>query len=82
MRILDFNMNPICKNIQNNDLYEWDGEKFTNLRTRKSGIVDDETARKIFKFNIDASEIFHEFPLVKDLIHKLNLRADVVSVQK
>jgi len=75
-------MNPIVRHIKSGDLYEWDGEKFTNLRTKKSGIVDDETARKIFKFNMDASEIFHEFPLVKELINKLNLKADVVSVPK
>jgi len=75
-------MHPIVRHIKTNDLYEWDGEKFTNLRTKKSGVVDDETARKIFKFNVDASEIFHEYPLLKDLINKLNLKADVVSLQK
>jgi hypothetical protein len=67
-------MIPICRNIQNNDFYSWDGEKFTNLRTGVSGIIDDETARKVFLFNVEATQIFHEYPLVKELINKLNLK--------
>jgi len=75
-------MKPVCRHIKTGDLYEWDGELFTNLRTGKSGVVDDETARKVFRFNIDASGIFHEYPIVKELIKKLNLKADVVSLPK
>lgn len=78
-------MKPIVRNIQNNDLYEWDGEKFTNLRTGKSGQVDDKKAREIFKFNIEASTIFHEYPIVKELLQKLNMKVEkdgVVSSKK
>jgi hypothetical protein len=74
---------PVVRNIQNNDFYEWDGEKFTNLRTGKSGVVDDEKAREIFKFNIEASQIFHDYPIVKELLSRLNMKSDgVVSMQK
>lgn len=73
---LDFK--PIVRNLQNNDLYEWDGERFTNLRTGKSGVVDDETARKVFVFNVEASQIFNDFPIVKDLIKRLNLKIDKI----
>lgn len=69
-------MNPIVRNIQNNDFYSWDGEKFTNLRTHKSGIVDDEKAREIFRFNVEATQIFHDYPLVRELINRLNLKFD------
>lgn len=67
-------MKPVLRNVQNNDLYEWDGELFTNLRTGRGGKVEDEIAKKIFKFNVGASGIIHEFPLVKELIKKLNLK--------
>lgn len=67
-------MKPIVRHIKTSELYEWDGEKFTNLRTGKSGVVDDETARKIFKFNVEASTIFHEYPIVKQLLSKLNMK--------
>lgn len=69
-------MKPIVRNIQNNDLYEWDGEKFINLRTQKSGAVNDETARKIFKFNLDATELINEYPIMFELIKSLNLKID------
>jgi hypothetical protein len=67
---------PIVRNIQNNDLYSWDGEKFTNLRTLKSGVVDDETARRVFKMNVDATNMINDFPIVKDMIHIFNLKLE------
>jgi ribosomal silencing factor RsfS len=66
-------MKPIVRH-KNGDCYEWDGEKFTNLRTLKSGVVDDEKAREIFKFNVEASQIFHDYPIVKSLLNKLNMK--------
>ncbi len=72
---LDFK--PICRNVQNNDFYQYEGDnKFTNLRTGKSGIVDDEKAREIFKFNLEATSIFNEYPSVLELIQKLNMKSD------
>lgn len=74
--IVKSDFKPVLRNVQNNDLYEWDGEKFTNLRTLKSGVVDDETAKKVFKMNIDATQIINEYPIIKDLINTLNLKIE------
>lgn len=70
-------MRPICRNIQNNDAYEYCGEnKFKNVRTGKEGVVDDEMARKVFRFNVDATNLINDFPLVENLIKSLNLKFD------
>jgi len=67
----------IVRNIQNNDAYEYLGNNvFQNLRTLKSGQVDEETARKIFRINLDATELINEYPMIKELINKLNLKFD------
>lgn len=67
----------ICRNKQNNCVYEYLGEnKFRNMVTGKEGIVDDETARKIFSLNLPATEIIVEYPLVSELIQKCNLKFD------
>jgi hypothetical protein len=67
----------ICRNIQNNVAYEYLGEnKFKNLLTLKEGVVDDETAAKIFKINIDATQIILDNPLVAEFINKLQLKFD------
>lgn len=68
-------MKPILRNIQNNDAYSYDGENnFTNLRTGKSGSIDDETARKVLRFNIEATEIINEYPIIEKMINILNLK--------
>ena len=70
-------MKPIVRNIQTNDLYEYSGENiFLNLRTNKSGNVSNEKANEILKFNIEATEIINEYPIVKELINKLNLKIE------
>ena len=74
-QILDFK--PICRNIQNNDLYEYVGENdFINLRTKKAGSVCDEQAKKVLKINIEASTLINKYPIVKELISRLNLKYD------
>lgn len=76
-------MNPIVRNIQNGDLYFYLGEnRFKNIRTDNEGIVDDETARKIFRINVDATEIINEFPLVIEMIKKINLKIDKPQKQE
>lgn len=68
-------MKPIVRNIQNNDAYEYLGEnKYKNLRTGKSGEVDEETARKIFKVNLELTTMINEFPYLETAIQKLNLK--------
>lgn len=67
----------IVRNIQNNDLYEYLGEnKFVNLRTRQAGTIDDETAARVFKINLEATELIAKYPHLKDFIHTLGLRFD------
>ena len=70
-------MKPIVRNIQNNDLYFYEGEnKFRNIRTGKSGVVDDEAARRVFKINIEATEIINEYPIIEKMIKTLSLKFD------
>lgn len=70
-------MKPVVRNIQNNQLYFYEGENnFKNIRTGAVGNVDDETARKIFKINIEATEVINEYPMVAELIKRLHLKFD------
>lgn len=74
----------IVRNIENNDLYRYlGGNKFRNIRTGNEGAVTDEQAQKIFKINIEATEILNEYPEVENLIKTLNLKFDVsgMSIQ-
>lgn len=67
----------ICRNIQNNDLYRYFGEnKFRNLRTGNEGVLEDENAREVLKINVEATVIINEYPIIEDLIKKLNLKFD------
>lgn len=70
-------MKPICRNIQNHQLYFFEGgNTFRNVVTGKSGEVPDEKAREIFRFNPALSEMMHEYPVVEELIKTLNLKFD------
>ena len=65
----------ICRNIQNNDLYRYLGnDEYKNLRTGNTGKIDPEMAKKVFKINLEATEIINENPIVEDLIKSLNLK--------
>lgn len=73
----------ICRNIQNNGFYRYLGDnRFLNLITQQEGEVDDETARKVFKVNAEATIILHEYPLIEELISKLKLTFDNYKTQK
>lgn len=53
-------MYPICRNIQNECFYKYLGENiFLNIITGESGFIEDETARKIFRINIEATQIIN-----------------------
>lgn len=70
-------MRPICRHISNNDFYEYKGDDiFTNIRTGVSGKVDAEKAKKVFRFNLEATEIINQYPMVELLIKTLNLKCD------
>lgn len=67
----------IVRNIQNNIFYRYLGEnKYRNLATGIEGEIKEDLAQKIFKINIEATEIFNEYPLVEKLIKSLNLKFD------
>lgn len=78
-------MRPICRNIQNNDLYYFNGgNEFENIRTGKKGEVSDELAAKVFRFHPALSNIINENPVVADMIKRLNLKLEsneLVGVQ-
>lgn len=70
---------PICRNVQNQDFYEFlGGNTFRNLRTGKSGEVDESKAAEVLKFNIEMTTLINEFPMVEELIKRLNLKHDGV----
>jgi hypothetical protein len=50
------------------------GNKFRNLVSLEEGIVDDEKAREVFVINLEATELLGEYPLIKELIHKIKLK--------
>lgn len=67
----------IVRNIQNKCLYEYLGEdRYRNLVTGKEGTVTPEQAKDILKINLDATVLLEEYPLIKELINKLQLRCD------
>ena len=68
---------PIVRHIKTNELYSYEGgNKFTNLRTQHSGIVGDGTASKVFKINVEMTQLINEFPIIETMINKLNLIYD------
>jgi hypothetical protein len=67
----------IVRNIQNNQLYQYlGGNKYKNLITGIEGEVSDDMAKKIFKINLQATKIIHDFPVVRTLISELGLTID------
>jgi len=72
-------LNPIVRHKKTSVPYEYLGEnRFVNLVTLKEGIVDDEKAREVFAINVEASQLFHEYPILKQLISSLKMKLDVV----
>lgn len=70
-------MEPIVRNIQTDDAYVYLGEnKFRNLRTGAEGVVPEDKAKDILVFNVQATQMFNDFPLVKELLEKLHLKFD------
>jgi hypothetical protein len=68
---------PVVRNVQTNDFYTYLGDnKFQNIRTKAEGEVPADKASTLFRINIDATKMFNEFPLVNDLVNKLNLTFD------
>lgn len=67
----------IVRNIQNNNLYRYLGEnKYRNIMTGVEGEIPEEMARKIFKINLEMTELCENFPNVEKLIFALKLKMD------
>jgi hypothetical protein len=74
---------PVVRNVNTQDIYFYHGEnEFENMRTKKRGVVTDTAAQKTFLINLTASEMINEYPLIAELINKLELKYDVLGVQK
>lgn len=68
----------IVRNIQNNQLYMYLGEnRYKNMISGIEGEIDPQVAQKIFKINLNATMICSEFPLVQELIKRLQLTVDI-----
>lgn len=64
----------VVRNVQNNQLYKYiGGETYINIMTGKSGEVNDDVAKRIFKINLPSTDILNKYPNVEELIKKLEL---------
>jgi hypothetical protein len=65
----------IVRNIQTNDLYRYHGgDEYTNIRTGVRGVIKPELSQKIFKINLEATELCEEFPMIEILMKTLNMK--------
>jgi len=67
----------ILRNIQNNHLYRYlGGNRYRNIMTGVEGEIGEDVAQKIFKINLELTELCENFPNVEKLIHSLKLKID------
>lgn len=72
----------IVRNIQNDQLYlHLEGNKFKNMITGNEGEVEEETAQKLFRINLAATQICNDFPQIQELIKRLNLKFDNLKTE-
>jgi len=65
---------PVVRHRITKDIYFFEGgNKFTNIRTNKSGEISDSAAQKTFGVNPELSILLNEFPIIAKLINKLDL---------
>lgn len=66
-----------CRNIQNNDIYQYLGnDEYLNVRTGVKGKLEPELAQKVLKINLEATSLLSEYPLLLELIKRLELKMD------
>ncbi len=66
---------PIVSNRKTNDVYKFHGgTTFENLRTGQTGEVPEDLAAKVFAMEPEASEMINEYPLIGEMINRLNLK--------
>ena len=67
----------IVRNIQNNHLYRYlGGNRYRNIMTGVEGEIGEDVAQKIFKINLELTELCENFPNVEKLVHSLKLKID------
>ena len=72
----------VVRNIQNDQLYlHVEGNKFKNMITGNEGEVEEETAQKLFRINLAATQICNDFPQIQELIKRLNLKFDNLKIE-
>jgi hypothetical protein len=68
----------VLRNIQNNQLYAHMGDnRYVNLITGVEGEVSEDMAKKVFKINLQATRMMHDFPSIQNLVSKLGLTIDI-----
>lgn len=67
----------IVRNIQNNNLYRYLGDnKYRNIMTGVEGEIDEAVASRIFKINLELTDLCEKFPNIEIMINKLKLKSD------
>jgi len=67
----------IVRNIQNNNLYRYLGDnKYRNIMTGVEGEIDEAVASRIFKINLELTDLCENFPNIEIMINKLKLKLD------
>lgn len=71
------NIRPVVRNLQNNIAYEYmGGNRYKNLITGVEGEVPEEKAKEVFVFNVEATNLFNDYPMVEELMRRLKLRLE------
>jgi hypothetical protein len=66
------------RHIKNGDIYRYEGDnKFTNLRTGVSGEIRSELSAKVLGCYAEASLILSEYPVIEELINRLQLKTEI-----
>lgn len=67
----------IVRNIQNNNLYRYLGDnKYRNIMTGIEGEIDEAVASRIFKINLELTDLCENFPNIEIMVNKLKLKSD------
>ena len=67
----------IVRNIQNNNLYRYLGDnKYRNIMTGVEGEIDEAVSSRIFKINLELTDLCENFPNIEIMINKLKLKSD------
>ena len=70
----------IVRHINTNKLYRYNGDNnYTNLHSGNSGEIPPEQAQKMFRINLEFTEILNQYPLVEEMITRLKLVCDKPS---